>query len=514
MIFMKSFANTPCPICNDDPCNPETYDRHCEYYLKFLGDRESALKCAAQQEALRQLTDEIDNIRSAWAWALEHQQFDQLGQSGRAFGWYFEIAGLHQEGIEQLEPLTQALKARPWDKEWHRVLGLSLVHQALLYFRKGEFDHASELYEESILILRPAGDRVLLADAMIFLGIIMHLIGDYERALSLVNEGLRFARSANDRWFEAYGIYNLGYIDSLMGRHEEGYAQMLAGLDIWRQLGDPHYIALGLNFMIPALNQLGRYQEAQAYMLESIRLCEQAKNRWGLGTAYRFLGVAYMGQGQYAEAQASLLKSLEIFGEYFIGWDKAITLNYLGDVLRLKGDLPAAQQTYLDALRTAVDARAIPVQQDALLGPNALDALLGLARVWLQTRQDEKAFELADHVKRHPAATHEIKDHASRVISEAEQTIDPDRARLIRETSLHQSLDAIVQQLLAQTYGSPGSGLRLNLRPPHGLERRSCGRKSPAGARNRLPGSRVRTMLRTDSVYAGAIAAPAPGRQL
>jgi hypothetical protein len=42
-------------------------------------------------------------------------------------------------------------------------------------------------------------------------------------------------------------------------------------------------------------------------------------------------------------------------------------------------------------------------------------------------------------------------DHASRVILKAEQTIDPDRARLIRETSLHQSLDAIVQQLLAQT---------------------------------------------------------------
>jgi hypothetical protein len=32
---------------------------------------------------------------------------------------FLDIAGLHQEGIEQIESLTQALKARPWDKVWH-----------------------------------------------------------------------------------------------------------------------------------------------------------------------------------------------------------------------------------------------------------------------------------------------------------------------------------------------------------------------------------------------------------
>jgi tetratricopeptide (TPR) repeat protein len=231
---------------NDHPRKRQTYALHCEYYLALLKGHEKALKSASQQEAVRHLTDEIDNIRAAWVWAINHKEFARLGQAGRAFGWYFEIAGLYQEGIEQLELLVQALKAEPQNFPWRRVLGLALLHQALLYFRKGENDQTRRLYEESIAILRPVGDQALLADALIFLGIIHHLIGDFIWAKSLVEEGLILAQESHERWFEAYGIYNLGYIASLMGRCSEGYEQMLVGLAIWRTLGDPcHFFGSG-----------------------------------------------------------------------------------------------------------------------------------------------------------------------------------------------------------------------------------------------------------------------------
>ncbi len=247
----------------------------------------------------------------------------------------------------------------------------------MLYFRWGEIHHARELYEESIVILRPTGDQVLLADALIFLGILMHLNGNYERAVAVLNEGYILAQAAHERWFEAYAIYNLGYIASLMCHYWEGYEQMMAGLAIWRKLGDPHYIALGLNFLVPTLNRLGRYQEAKAFMQESITLCELTRNRWGMGTAYRFLGLAYLAEGQYAQAQASLLKSLETFGEYYVGWDIVLTLNYLGDAALMAGDLPAAQRIYLDVLRSAVEAQATPIALDALLGLSARAAADG-----------------------------------------------------------------------------------------------------------------------------------------
>ncbi len=419
--------------------NLETCARHSEYYLVFLHDRENSLKSASQQEAVRQLTGEIDNILTAWAWAINNQEFALLGRAGRAFGWYFEITGLYREGIEQLELLVQAIKAVPPNKQWDRVLGLMLVHQALMYFRKGEFDHAQKLYEESIAVLRPTGDHVLLADGLIFLGTILHLNGEYERSRSIVVEGFDFARTANDRWYVAFAIYTLGHIASLMGRYEEGYEQMLAGIAMWRTLGDPHAIALGLNFLVPTLTKIGRYEEAKAFMQESITLCEQSKNRWGMGTAYRYLGLATIAEGNFTEAQTYLRKSLEIFGEDFVGWDIARSLTYLGYAAIMAGDLTAARKVCLDALHSAIEAKAIPI---------ALDALVGLGNLKAQSGKAEEALALCYYTLSHSFSEDETKDRAEKLRAVLEIKLNSKQITEARLMAAENSFDEIVNVAL------------------------------------------------------------------
>jgi predicted ATPase/transcriptional regulator with XRE-family HTH domain len=424
---------------DDHPLNLETYERHCEYYLTYVGDRENLLKSVSQQEVTRQLTEEIDNINAAWAWAIDHENFALLSQAGRAFGWYFEIAGLYSEGIEQIELLVHALKASSQASQWARLLGLAYLHQALLYFRKGANDRARKIYEESILVLRPIGDKILLADALIFLGIILHLYGEYTKAKSLLEEGLGLARESNERWFEAYAIYNLGYIDSLMGCYSEGYEKMQAGLAIWRTLGDPHYIALGLNFIVPTLNKLGRFEEAKTFMYESIALCELSKNRWGMGTAYRYLGVAYLAAGQPAQAQAHLLKSLEVFGQYYTGWHIAISLTYLGHATRMAGMDSEAGKYYLDGLRLSVEEKAIPIVLDALSGLGSLQAKYGYP---------EQALLLCYHILNHPSSQDETKAHADQLREALEPQLDPKQVAATRTQAYEKSLEEIVKWVL------------------------------------------------------------------
>lgn len=417
----------------------ETYARHSEYYLAYVQEREISLKRASQQEAVRQLTNEIDNILAAWEWAINHEKFDQLGQAGRAFGWYFEITGLYREGIEQLELLVQTISAASPKDQWGRVLGLMLVHQALLYFRKGEFDNAQKLYEESIAVLRPIGDHALLADGLIFLGTIMHLNGEYERSRSKVVEGLGFARTGTERWFEAFAIYTLGHIASLMGRYEEGYEQMLAGIAMWRTLGDPHAIALGLNFLVPTLTKIGSYEEAKHLMQESISLCEQAKNRWGMGTAYRYLGLATIAEGHFTEAQTYLRKSLEIFGDYFVGWDIARSLAYLGYAAILAGDFTEARKDYLDALHSAIEAKALPI---------ALDALLGLGALHAQSGKPEDALAMCYYILNHSFSEDETKGRAEQLRVALETKLNPTRVTAARAMAAENSFDEIVNVAL------------------------------------------------------------------
>jgi predicted ATPase/transcriptional regulator with XRE-family HTH domain len=423
----------------DLPRSDATYERHCEHYLKLVQEQEKCLKSASQQESMRGLTDEIDNIRAAWAWAIDHRKFSLLGQAGRAFGWYFEIAGLYREGIEQLELLGQALKAMPREEHAQRVLGLALIHQALLNFRRGEFSLARKLYEESIHILRPIDDQALLADALIFLGTILHLSGNYAQAKSTLEEGLVFARESHEKWFEAYGIDNLGYIASLMGSYQEGYLQMQAAVAIWRAIGDPHSIALGLNFMVPTMIRLGRYEEAKISMLESIALCEQSKNRWGMGTAYRFLGLATLAAGEFKEAQVHLRKSLEIFGEHFIGWDIARTLIYLGDATLMSGDLTEARINYLDALRLSIEANAIPL---------ALDALSGLGSLQAQTGEAGEALMLCYYILDHPASEEDTKSRAEGLRAALEAALSPEQVESARANARQKPFEWIVKETL------------------------------------------------------------------
>jgi len=401
----------------------ETCDRHSEYYLNLASEYEKMLKSSSQQAAMQDMTAEFDNIRTAWNWGIKRNNFEILCRAVRSYGWFFEVAGLLQDGIDQLELLIKSLQEHKQNDELNRLLGLGLLHQGLLYFRKGLFVRAEKLYEDSIAILRLTKDQAILADALIFLGTITHLNGNYTKSRNLLREGLECAQTSKDRWFEAYAIYNLGYVDSLMGDYQKGYEQMLVGLDMWRAIGDPHYIALGLNFLVTTLIKLELYEEAKSFMWESILLCEKAKNRWGMGTAYRYLGSVYLAEGQYTKAQAHFQKSLEVFGEYTVGWDIALSLNYLGDTVRLSGNLNEARTNYLRALQIALDAHSTPI---------ALETLLGLARLCIQTDEPERAFKLSIYILEHPSSTQETIEHASEILFEAENMLTSAQVQAIK----------------------------------------------------------------------------------
>lgn len=385
----------------------ETCARHCEFYLRFAAEHETKLKSAAQQDSVHEMTLELDNLRVAWEWGVRHDKFEWIQKSVRAFGWYFEVAGLIHEGIEQLELLVRALKEKPRDTLMNQILGTTLVQQGLLCFRSGQFSRAQELYKEAIALLRAVDERAILADALIFGGTIQHLNGAYLESKRMIEEGLIYARESNDPWFAAYGVYNLGHVDSILGDYQNGHEQMQAGLKLWRELGDPHSISLGLNFLVETQIALGRPEEAIASMRESIALCERTKNRWGMATAYRYLGLAALAAGQCDEARAHLEKSLEIFGDTFKGWDIAQTLIYLGETYIRSGNDAQAKTTLLDALRLARDIHSEPLILQSLAGLAQLESRLSpdLAAGWLTL------------ILSHPAALHSTKKRAQKLLS-------------------------------------------------------------------------------------------------
>jgi predicted ATPase/transcriptional regulator with XRE-family HTH domain len=419
----------------NDPERDEILDRYAAYYFTLLKDREPALKSDAQHAAIRELSVEMDNVRAAWSWAVQRQSFGWIAKALDSFGWLCDIAGWLGEGIELMEPVVQALRARAAEDE-QKILGHTLAQQGLLYFRKGRFDQAQAAWGESLVILRPFGDAKLLTLPLIYNSILCHLMGDMDTARALLEEGLACARAAGDRWAEAYAIFNQGYIASLTGHYADGYERMLDGLACWRQLGDPSSIALGLNYIASTAIQLGYLLQAQSYLEESLALCGQVGDRWGMGTAYRNLGLTALAQGQPVEAQILIRKSLDIFGEYIVGWDIARSQTYLGDAMLMADDLACARNIYPKALRVALEACSTPV---------ALDALIGLARLHQRDGEVKQAYELACFVLQHPAGVLITRENAAQLVLQVGRDLDPQTIQAIEEQASHLTIETIAQ---------------------------------------------------------------------
>lgn len=383
-----------------------TLDAHAAYYLGLVRTRADALKSREQQAAVRELTNELDNIRAAWVWSVERGLREPVEEALRGWMWLLETSGLHREGVRHFDLLLIALRAGPSTPERQRLLGQALSQQSMLLFRQGLLDEAQVCLEEGVALLRPFDEPGLLADGLIYLGVISHLKGDLDRSQTLAQEALSAAQACGSRWFAAFAVFNLGYLDSLRGRHEEGLAQMAAGMDLWRELGDPGAISMGLNHLGPTLTKLGRYEEARAGLEESLALCALTRDRWGAGTAHRYLGLLNLAQGEYDAAQRAFRKSLDVFQGVVIGWDVARTLSYMGETALAAGNAAEARTHFLEALRVAQEAKSPPLVMDATVGLAQLEALAG---------RNKEARQLALDVLNHRASTLEARERAERI---------------------------------------------------------------------------------------------------
>jgi hypothetical protein len=96
----------------------------------------------------------------------------------------------------------------------------------------------------------------------------------------------------------------------------------------------------------------------------------------------------------------------------------------------------------LEALGLAVEAGALPL---------ALNALVGLSQLYLDSGEAERALVFSTFAMSHPAATYDVLERAGLLVTQAEQQLSPEVIAVAREQAEAQSLASIVEQ----TLGSP-----------------------------------------------------------
>jgi predicted ATPase/class 3 adenylate cyclase/Tfp pilus assembly protein PilF len=379
---------------------------HATYYMELLKAREEDLMGEQQREALDAISLELENVRAAWTWALEHADPEVYDQALDALYHFYEIRGWFQEGQERFAQAVQRL-----------------IQQGGRRAGSGDLK------------------GIILSRALSRQGRLAYRLGSYGQATEVLQEGLALARR-HGVWHEvAFALNNLGSVSYALGEYQEARQLHYEGLTIYRELDDERGVASALNNLGVIAESQSEYAEAKQLFEEAIGIFEEIGDRRGVARGLSNLGVVAESEGDYQEAEELYTGALEICREIGERWGQAASLNNLGYVANALEDYPAAQQYFYEALQATMAIRAVPV---------ALDVLAGLALSYVKTGRRETALNLLAMVLYHPASLKHTRGRAEQMVQELQAELPHQIVMTAKAKGRMKKFEETVATVLAQ----------------------------------------------------------------
>jgi predicted ATPase/Tfp pilus assembly protein PilF len=403
-----------------------TRHRHADYFTRWVQRHEAALSGETMAESTLTIQAEIDNVRAAWRWAVEHCDLVAIARSMAGLARFYVLKSLTREGEVALRAAIHAVRARlavgqpgliavalfdgPEEDQpaeavlaalliWHgRLLARSAQPeaaaaalaesirlapgghgrraQAMAYLLWGSLDVARSDYtaarrkaEQALSLAQAAGWQKMEADANRLLGNIFGYQGDLPRSRQYYERCLELERVVGQRRGTSATLSNLGSLCLEQGdtaAAEDYFEQALA---IHRELDDQSSLAQTLVNLGRLWEVRGDYVQAQHCHAESLQITRLIGDRQHEPDAVLHLGLVALGQDQPAAAQPHLDNALSLYRTAGDRWGEAAVLEAQGNLAEAQG-LPGpaleALQAALAVRRSIVDHAGIASAQAEL----------------------------------------------------------------------------------------------------------------------------------------------------
>jgi tetratricopeptide (TPR) repeat protein len=214
------------------------------------------------------------------------------------WGNYTRLLELRQQVVD--------LPARP-DLRAANLASLAVVNQVL-----GQYDEATEYYEQAVESARVAGDDALVAEYLGHLGRLYRNLGYMDEALASSRNALESAERAGDR--EAVGRWQdrLGLVYAALGRLDEALALHREAVAIAREFDDRRSQGAAMSNLGVVLHLLGRTEEAEQAQRDALVLSRAVDDRRGDAIILGRQGVLAASLDQFDRALKLHEKSLAI----------------------------------------------------------------------------------------------------------------------------------------------------------------------------------------------------------
>ncbi|MFN2198517.1 MAG: AfsR/SARP family transcriptional regulator [Anaerolineales bacterium] len=437
--------------------NPEELDAaekaHCRYFLEFVHQEEKGWETGrALCNFLEDLEIEIDNIRQAWNYALEQQNWPLVLNSLESLRQFFEIDGNLPEGVRWFQKLSAKLTL-PNSPLGQLLFSASLAAEGWFYLRIGAYTSAIEsllkaqFQHETLASQQLRGWEPVVYRTRIFilntLGFTASALGEHGKAREYFRNSLEIARLVSDLKAQAFAGLYLAELSGPDYPDEAALASYTSSLEVFAELGDQRgmlraYIDLG-DF---AFHQLD-FNTAERYYQAALEQVGSLQTGWASAAIYMKQGHVAQARGDIQQAIELNSRSLEIYQQ--IGDRRRIgtVLSRLGELACLNGCCDCAARYHDEALRLGAELGSLPM---------VLSVLTIVARCYASAGDVERARRILTRVLSHPAGQHSTQISAANLLAELEQQPNKpeDRVEVYHELLLtpyvRRVVDALVQQ--------------------------------------------------------------------
>jgi tetratricopeptide (TPR) repeat protein len=228
----------------------------------------------------------------------------------------------------------------------HLAESLTLHHLGKIEQALGNYDDAERLYEQSLEIKRKLKNEASIPSTLHQLGNVAYLRGNYDDAKRLYTEAMRAFRQFDDQSGLAGALHQLALIEKQKGNYGESIRLTEQSLAIARKLGDQEGMAPDLALLANLEQSRGNYDSAKRWYAEAESVFRELGDAVGLAAVLHQLSMIHEDEGDLEESLKLCTESLRIEQRIGNQLGMAGSLHQLGKIEFLKGNYDEAQRFY------------------------------------------------------------------------------------------------------------------------------------------------------------------------
>jgi predicted ATPase len=247
--------------------------RHSDFYRTLAEAAGPELTEPGQRVWLDRLERERDDLDAALDWYCEHRPEVAL-EVATQLAPLWRLRGPFRTGWGWLRRALERAPHAPGE-----VRALALQRAGELAFRLGDYDAATDCFQDAATTWRGLGRVGGVAHALHLLATLSHRREDYARAERLYGEALALWRTVDDAWGVPISLHALGTVADERGdleRAERLYGEALA---LWRRTTDTMGVAVSLDALGGLARARGELPRAEALHGEALALKRQLGER-------------------------------------------------------------------------------------------------------------------------------------------------------------------------------------------------------------------------------------------